>query len=154
VKVVVQRAAQASVSVDGQPVGVIGRGALVFVGVAPGDDEATADYLADKILNLRIFDDDQGRMNLSLLDVQGEALVVSQFTLLADCRRGRRPSFVGAAEPAAAERLYERLAERLAASVVTAKGRFGAHMAVSLVNDGPATFLLEKTPGEPCIASN
>jgi D-tyrosyl-tRNA(Tyr) deacylase len=122
---------------------------LILVGVARGDDEASADHLADKILNLRIFDDDAGRMNRSLAEIGGSALVVSQFTLYGDCRRGRRPSFVEAAEAALAEKLYERLADRLAASVPTAKGRFGANMRVSLVNDGPVTLMLEKSPSAP-----
>jgi D-tyrosyl-tRNA(Tyr) deacylase len=130
--------------VDDTTVGQIGRGWLVLLGVARGDTEADAVWLADKLLNLRAFEDEQGKMNRSVLDVQGEILVVSQFTLLGDCRAGRRPSFTDAAEPAEANRLYEHFCALLAPSgLKIATGVFGAMMKVSLVNDGPVTFLLD-----------
>ena len=148
-RALVQRVQQASVEVDGTVVGHIGTGLLLFVGVGKNDIEesgghARARSLADKVANLRIFQDSEGKSNLSLLDTGGSALVISQFTLYADCRRGRRPSFTDAADPAPAEALVEefRLAlEKLGVS--TAAGRFGAHMTVSLVNDGPYTILLD-----------
>lgn len=125
-------------------VGEIGPGLVVLLGVGPDDDEATADALARRVTELRIFDDDAGRTNLSLADVGGAVLVVSQFTLYADTRRGRRPGFTGAARPELAERLYLRFAEALGGLGVTAAtGRFGAVMAVELVNDGPFTIWLD-----------
>ena len=147
-RAVVQRVSSALVTVDGATVGEIGPGLLVLVGVAIGDTEADADGLAAKLVGLRVFSDDQGRMNRSVLDIDGSVLVVSQFTLLADTSRGRRPSFAGAADPARAEPLVERVVDRLAeAGVVTATGRFGARMEVSLVNDGPVTLILESGAG-------
>jgi D-aminoacyl-tRNA deacylase len=145
-RAVVQRVTRASVEVEGRIVGEIAEGLLVFVGVGRDDTPgaAAAAVLADKVANLRIFPDSEGKANLSLLDTGGAALVISQFTLYADCRRGRRPSFSSAADPAPAEALVEefRLAlERL--GIPTATGRFGAHMTVSLVNDGPYTILLD-----------
>ncbi len=143
-RVVAQRVSRASVAVDGDVVGEIGNGLLLFVGVGREDMGDAATALADKVANMRIFQDLDGKSNLSLLDTGGSALVISQFTLYADCRRGRRPSFTYAGDPAAAEALVEefRLAlERLGVS--TAAGRFGAHMTVSLVNDGPYTILLD-----------
>lgn len=140
----VQRVNQASVSVAGQVVGRIERGLLVLLGVAVGDEERDSLYLADKIIGLRIFEDDEGKMNRSLQDAGGALLVVSQFTLLGDCRHGRRPSFIDAAPPALAEQLYEAFAaavQRLGVPVAT--GRFRAHMDVALVNDGPVTLLLD-----------
>jgi D-tyrosyl-tRNA(Tyr) deacylase len=140
----VQRVSRASVRVDGETVGSIDRGLLVLLGVAADDRNEDAAYLAEKITQLRIFEDDAGKMNRSLLEAGGRLLVVSQFTLLGDCRRGRRPSFVGAAEPQLAETLYERFvasAERLGVDV--ARGRFRAHMHVELINDGPVTLLLD-----------
>ncbi|HLH28331.1 MAG TPA: D-aminoacyl-tRNA deacylase, partial [Acidimicrobiales bacterium] len=128
------------------------RGVVVLVGVGPSDESADADRLADKVLGLRIFPDDAGRFNLSLEDVRGEALVVSQFTLYADARRGRRPSFTGAAPPDHARRLCERFADRLAArGVPTRTGGFGARMVVSLDNEGPVTLALSTDPWETRI---
>ena len=143
-RVVLQRVTQASASVDGETVGAIGPGLLLLVGVADGDDEAEARRLAGKCAEMRIFPDAEGRFNLSLLETGGEALVVSQFTLLADVRRGRRPSFDAAARPEVAEPLVEAFAEelrRLGAGTQT--GRFGAKMAVELVNDGPVTIVID-----------
>jgi D-tyrosyl-tRNA(Tyr) deacylase len=144
VRALLQRVSRAQVRVDGASLGEIGRGLVVLLGVGPGDDEAVADALARQVAELRIFADDAGRTNLSLLDVGGDALVVSQFTLFADTRRGRRPGFTGAAPPEQAERLYERFAEALrAVGVTVATGRFGASMQVELVNDGPFTIWLD-----------
>ncbi|MGH8055506.1 MAG: D-aminoacyl-tRNA deacylase [Stenotrophomonas sp.] len=140
----IQRVTQASVSVDDVVVGQIDQGLLALVGVEPGDDEATLTRMADRLLGYRVFADDAGKMNRSLRDIGGGLLLVSQFTLAADTRSGMRPSFTSAAPPAEAERLFNRLVEicreKHAAGVET--GRFGAHMVVSLVNDGPVTFLL------------
>jgi len=141
----VQRCARAEVRVDGRVTGAIGRGLLVLVGVEKGDEPARADALADRLLHLRIFEDEGGKMNRSVADVCGAMLIVSQFTLAASLDRGRRPSFDRAAPPSEARALYERLVERLRASTVAiATGSFGARMAVELVNDGPVTFLLEE----------
>ena len=130
--------------VDGEVVGEIGAGLLVLLGIGPDDDDATVDALARRVTELRIFDDADGRTNLSLADVGGAALVVSQFTLYADTRRGRRPGFTGAAAPKLAERLYLRFADALRdLGVEVATGRFGAVMAVELVNDGPFTIWLD-----------
>lgn len=144
-RALLQRTTRASVRVDGDGViGTIGPGLVVFVGVGPNDDEAVADALARRITELRLFRDEEGRTNRSLLDIGGSALVVSQFTLFADTRRGRRPGFTGAAAPDLAERRYERLAATLRAlGVQVATGRFGAEMAVELVNDGPFTIWLD-----------
>jgi D-tyrosyl-tRNA(Tyr) deacylase len=143
-RAVVQRVSSASVTVEGAVVGRIGQGWLVLLGVARGDADDDADRLAEKVVNLRAFADDQGKMNRSLIEAGGSVLVVSQFTLLGDCRGGRRPSFTEAAEPAEAERLYERFNQRVAeAGVTVATGVFRAHMDVELVNDGPVTFLLD-----------
>jgi D-tyrosyl-tRNA(Tyr) deacylase len=134
----------ARVRVDGEVVGEIGRGLVVFVGVGPEDDDAVAAAIARRVVDLRIFDDADGRTNLSLLDVGGDALVVSQFTLYADTRRGRRPGFTGAASPEVAERLYLAFADGIRASGArVATGRFGAVMAVELVNDGPFPIWLD-----------
>jgi D-tyrosyl-tRNA(Tyr) deacylase len=139
-----QRTSGARVRVDGEIVGEIGPGLVVLFGVGPDDDEATTAALARRVTELRIFDDEAGRTNLSLIDVGGAALVVSQFTLYADTRRGRRPGFTGAAAPDLAERLYLRFATTLRELGVTvATGRFGAVMAVELVNDGPFTIWLD-----------
>ena len=143
-RAVVQRVSESSVAVDGRVVGNIGKGLLVLLGVAKGDEPPAADYLAEKIANLRIFEDDNGKLNLSLLDVQGEMLVVSQFTLLGDCRKGRRPSFIQAAPPEIADRLYLNFVESVRKKGVTvATGRFQAMMAVKLINHGPVTLVLE-----------
>jgi len=144
VRALLQRTSGARVRVDGQVVGEIGAGLAILLGVEPADDEAVADALARRAAELRIFDDADGKTNLSLLDVGGEALVVSQFTLYADTRRGRRPGFTGAAQPEVAERLYRRFAEALRGlGVEVATGRFGALMALELVNDGPFTIWLD-----------
>lgn len=144
-RAVVQRVTRASVTVGEQIVGQIGVGLLVLLGVGPNDGEAEVRWLTTKLVHLRIFADDQGKMNRSLLDVEGEALVVSQFTLFGDVRSGRRPSFVGAAPPDLALPLYERFCDVLLAEGVrnVARGRFGAHMDVALVNDGPVTLILD-----------
>ena len=143
-RLVIQRVSEASVSVDGENVGAIGTGLLVLVGVRDGDDEETAQRLATKTAELRIFPDDAGRFNRSLVDVGGEALVVSQFTLYGDTRKGRRPSFNDAARPEVAEPLISAYVWALAAhGIRVAKGRFGAHMEVSLVNDGPVTLVID-----------
>jgi D-aminoacyl-tRNA deacylase len=144
VRALLQRTTGARVLVDGEAVGEIGAGLVVLLGVGPDDDEATAEALARRVTELRIFDDADGRTNLSLVDVVGAALVVSQFTLYADTRRGRRPGFTGAAAPELAERLYLRFAAALRElGVEVATGRFGAVMAVELVNDGPFTIWLD-----------
>jgi D-tyrosyl-tRNA(Tyr) deacylase len=140
VRALVQRVTSAAVRVDGTEVAAIGPGLLVLLGVAHGDDAATADRVADKLARLRIFEDDAGRMNEPLGD--RAVLCVSQFTLYGDARRGNRPSFVDAAPPAVAQPLYERVCDRLGA----ARGVFGAHMEVALVNDGPVTLLVEVDP--------
>ena len=143
-RVVAQRVSEASVSVDGEVVGSCGRGLVLLLGVAEGDDEAAAERLAGKVARLRIFENDDGRFDLSLLDVGGEALAVSQFTLIADTRKGNRPSFTEAARPELAEPLYERFCEALEQEGVrVARGIFGARMEVSLVNDGPVTIILD-----------
>lgn len=147
-KAVLQRVTRAEVRVDGASVGAIERGLLVLVGVAQEDSEGDAEALADKVAGLRIFEDDAGKMNLSAVDIGGAALVVSQFTLYADTRRGRRPGFTGAAAPELAERLYLRFAEALRAlGVEVATGRFGEIMEVELVNDGPFTIWLDSDAG-------
>jgi D-tyrosyl-tRNA(Tyr) deacylase len=143
-RAVIQRVSRASVAVESEVVGRIGAGWLVLLGVARGDSEADADRLAEKVANLRAFADEQGKMNRSVAEVGGGVLVVSQFTLLGDCRAGRRPSFTDAADPADAERLYLRFVDRLkAAGLAVETGVFRAHMDVELVNDGPVTFLVD-----------
>ncbi|WP_422930817.1 D-aminoacyl-tRNA deacylase [Singulisphaera sp. PoT] len=143
-RAVLQRVTRASVDVDGRRVGEIGKGWLVLLGVAKGDVEADAERLAEKVVNLRAFEDDQEKMNLSATDIGGGVLVVSQFTLLGDCRTGRRPSFIEAADPAEAERLYLYFADRVRAlGLEVATGQFRAMMKVELVNDGPVTLLLD-----------
>lgn len=143
-RALLQRVTRASVSVDGAELGAIGPGLLVLLGVGHGDDEATARALAARVANLRIFRDAAGLTNRSLLDEGGSVLVVSQFTLFADTRKGRRPSFLGAADPARGEALYEVFAGALEGfGVPVARGRFGAEMAVELVNDGPMTIWLD-----------
>lgn len=143
-RALVQRVSEASVTVDGEVIGEIGGGVLILICAMQGDGEAQADKLAAKIAKMRIFRDDGGRMNRSLLDAGGAALVVSQFTLAADTSRGNRPGFSTAAPPEEGERLYEYFATQMATQGVTvATGRFGADMAVALVNDGPVTIWME-----------
>ena len=143
-RAVIQRVERASVSVEGEIRGQIGAGFLVLIGVEEGDGDADFKYIADKGPNLRVFEDEQGKMNRSLLDVGGELLAVSQFTLLGDARGGRRPSFITAARPETADPMYERLvADWRARGIRVETGVFGAHMKVSLVNDGPVTILLD-----------
>jgi D-aminoacyl-tRNA deacylase len=143
-RALLQRVSQASVTVDQQVVGQIGQGLLVLLGVGQNDSEAQVKTLADKIVHLRIFEDDEGKMNRSLLDIGGEVLVVSQFTLYADTRRGRRPSFTDAAPPALAEPLVERFKQAIATyGLIVAGGLFGAYMEVELVNNGPVTIWLD-----------
>ena len=143
-RAVIQRVKESSVSVQNEIVGKIASGLMVLLGVAETDRAEDADYLAAKIVNLRIFEDENHKMNRSLLDIGGEMLVVSQFTLLADCRKGRRPSFVHAAGPNKANKLYERFVEQVRQKGVNvATGRFRAMMDVSLINDGPVTLIVE-----------
>jgi D-aminoacyl-tRNA deacylase len=144
-RIILQRVTHASVTVDGEVIAAIGRGLLILLGIGPGDGQAEADFLAEKCANLRIFEDDGGKTNLSIKDIQGEALVVSQFTLYADARKGRRPSFTDAAAPEIAEPLVVCFAQRLAAlGIPTRTGSFGARMLVDLTNDGPFTIVLEQ----------
>jgi D-aminoacyl-tRNA deacylase len=141
---VIQRVSRAAVSVDGKTTGEIGRGILVLLGVSRHDTEKEALYLLEKTLNLRIFEDAEGKMNLSLLDIAGELLVVSQFTLYGDARKGRRPSYIEAAEPEKANRLYEFFVAEARKQIERVEtGRFQAMMDVELVNDGPVTILLD-----------
>lgn len=143
-KAVLQRVASASVKVEGEVVGEIEGGLLVLLGVEQGDSDRDLDYLADKTLNLRIFEDAAGKMNLSVKDICGEVLVVSQFTLLGDCRKGRRPGFSRAAEPDLADDYYRRFVARLSRTgLQVATGTFRARMQVELINDGPVTMLLD-----------
>ncbi len=143
-RAVVQRVSRAEVRVGGETVGSVGRGLLVLVGVEGGDGETDAAYVAEKTAGLRVFEDAGGKMNLSVREVGGGVLVVSQFTLLGDCRKGRRPSFTTSAEPVTAEALYGSVARRLAdLGLPVATGRFRAEMEVELVNDGPVTLLLD-----------
>ena len=144
-KIVLQRVTQASVTVDGQVIGKIGQGFLVLLGVCDTDTEAIADKMVDKLCKLRIFQDDQGKTNLSLADVGGELLLVSQFTLYANCKKGNRPSFIEAGAPDMAEELYEYMIQEAQKTVpVVEHGVFGADMKVALVNDGPFTILLDE----------
>jgi D-tyrosyl-tRNA(Tyr) deacylase len=143
-RAVLQRVTRASVMVDGEIIGQIGTGLVVLLGVEQDDTEADAHQLADKAIQLRIFDDPEGKMNLALTDVRGSVLVVSQFTLLGDCRKGRRPSFIQAAPPELAERLYETFVAAIGVQgIPVATGKFRATMQVELVNDGPVTILLD-----------
>ena len=142
----VQRVSLARVRVDGEIVGEIGRGFMVLLGVAAGDGSAELRWMVDKVVGLRVFDDGEGKMNLALADVGGELLVVSQFTLLGDCRKGRRPSFISAAPPEMAERMYDEFVTAArAAGIRVATGKFRTHMEVELVNNGPVTLLLDSS---------
>ncbi|MEM0925173.1 MAG: D-aminoacyl-tRNA deacylase [Planctomycetota bacterium] len=144
-KVVLQRVSEASVTVESRVVGQIDHGLLALVGIGHADDAAIVDWMADKTCDLRIFEDEQGKMNRSVLDVDGSILAVSQFTLYGDCRKGRRPAFTDAAEPESAERLYERYVAKLVERGVEVEtGIFAADMKVALINDGPVTLLLER----------
>lgn len=144
-RAIIQRVRRGKVSVEGRTIGEIQRGLIILLGVGHHDSITQADYLAEKIATLRIFEDDQGKMNLSLMDIKGSALVVSQFTLYADVSRGRRPSFIDAALPEAALPLVERFAEQLSLlGVPVERGEFGAHMLVEIENDGPVTIILER----------
>jgi len=147
VKAVIQRVTHASVKVDGETVGSCGQGFLILLGVMAGDDEKEADKLVNKTVNLRIFEDENGKMNLSSLDIGGEMLVVSQFTLCADCTHGRRPSFTPSAPPDEANRLYEYFVRRLKENGIShvETGVFGADMKVELLNDGPVTIILDSS---------
>ena len=143
-KCLIQRVTEATVRVDGEVLGQIGPGLLVLAGVEKGDDQARVERMVERLLGYRVFTDHQGKMNLSVSDVDGGLLVVSQFTLAADTRKGTRPSFSSAAEPGAAKALFDLLLDRLSAShSKVATGRFGADMQISLVNDGPVTFMIE-----------
>ena len=143
-RLVVQRVKNSNVVVEGQTIGEIGQGYMVLIGVGPEDTKEIADFLVQKLINLRVFEDENEKMNLSLKDVGGELLVVSQFTLYGDCRKGRRPSFSSAARPEVATKLYEEFIEKARKEgIVTKTGQFGAHMMVDLTNDGPVTILLE-----------
>ncbi|PIR00490.1 MAG: D-tyrosyl-tRNA(Tyr) deacylase [Nitrospinae bacterium CG11_big_fil_rev_8_21_14_0_20_45_15] len=144
-KILLQRVAYAVVRVNGEEIARIGKGILALVGIEEGDAPETADHLAEKTALLRIFPDDAGKMNLSCLDIGGEILAVSQFTLAGNCSKGRRPSFDKAAHPDSARTLYERYIKKIeACGIATASGRFAADMKIELLNDGPVTFLLEK----------
>ncbi len=143
-RALLQRVTRASVTVDGQVVGQIDNGFLILLGIGQGDSEVQVKQLSDKIVHLRVFEDDEGKMNRSLLENAGQALVVSQFTLYADMRKGRRPSFIGAATPALAAPLVEHFKEALTAHGIAVEGGvFGAHMQVELINDGPVTLWLD-----------
>lgn len=143
-KAVLQRVSRANVCVKDTTISAIESGWVVLLGVTQKDSDADVDYLCDKIVNLRAFEDENDKLNLSVQDINGEILVVSQFTLYGDCRKGRRPSFSAAAKPEIANKLYESFCQKLASYPITVKtGQFQAHMAVELVNDGPVTFLLD-----------
>jgi len=145
-RVVVQRVSQAEVKVDDRRVGSVDGGLLVYLGVGKGDEAADAQFIAEKLVNLRIFADEAGKMNRSVRDIAGGILLISNFTLHGDCRKGRRPGFDGAAEPALAEELYEKVATLIAEQgVPVEKGVFGAYMQVSSTNDGPVTFILDSS---------
>lgn len=142
-RAVVQRVKESSVKVDGVVVGAVSKGYNVLLGVEDGDTEEDVNYMAEKLLGLRIFEDDDDKLNLSIEDIDGEMLIISQFTLLGDARKGRRPSFIKAAKPEIANQLYEDLCKKVAERVGVAKGIFRAEMEVHIVNDGPVTLLLD-----------
>ena len=143
-KIVIQRVKKSSVSVDGEIIGQIGQGLCVLTGIAPTDTESDLDWMAQKMVGLRIFEDENAKMNLSLADIGGSALIISQFTLLADCVKGRRPSFTGAGDPVYAEKLYQLFLKKVAdLGIQVEHGIFGADMQVLIENDGPVTFILE-----------
>lgn len=143
-RAVVQRVSHSEVTVDGKTTGKIKKGLLVLLGVTHGDTSKDVDYIVDKTVNLRIFEDENDKMNLSLKDIGGEMLAVSQFTLYGDCRKGRRPSFSSAASPIEADKLYNEFIKKVSEQgIKTETGEFGAHMMVDLINDGPVTMLLE-----------
>jgi D-tyrosyl-tRNA(Tyr) deacylase len=143
-RIILQRVKEASVKVEGKIIGQIGKGLMLLVGIGPEDNEIQAKTLAEKCAQLRIFDDEPGKMNLSVLDVGGEVLAVSQFTLYGDTQKGRRPSFIGAAPPEIAEPLFDKFVDNLRdLGLAVATGKFGARMEVKIVNDGPVTFVLE-----------
>ncbi len=153
-KALLQRVSSAAVTVEGREVGRIGPGLCVLVGVAAGDSEKDIDYLVSKLVGLRIFADEAGKFNLSLLDVKGEMLLVSQFTLLADTRHGRRPGFTDAAPPEIAEKLFNLFVEKARATgLKVATGRFQAYMQVEIVNDGPVTIMLDSRDATSCKSS-
>ena len=143
-KVVIQRVSRGSVSINGKTVGKVGKGYVILLGIAKSDGEADIDYLVEKIVHLRIFEDEQGKMNLSLLDVGGSVLVVSQFTLYANTRKGRRPSFIQAAPPEIAIPLYEKFIEKMRRFAIDVQtGEFGAMMSVDICNEGPVTIIID-----------
>lgn len=142
-KIIIQRVSEAAVSIDNKVVGQIDQGLLLLVGVGPDDTQADLDYAVRKILNMRIFSDEKGKMNLSVQDVEGAILSISQFTLFADTKKGNRPAFTGAAKPELASQLYDDFNDALEQAVPVARGRFGADMQVSLINDGPVTIVLD-----------
>lgn len=148
-RALLQRVSSCAVRAEGREISRIGAGLLVLLGISTTDGESDADFIVNKVLNLRIFDDAEGRLNLSLAETGGEVMVVSQFTLYADARKGRRPSYTRAAPPERAQRLYEAVCEKFAdAGFPPARGVFQAHMEVELVNDGPVTLLIESPPGK------
>jgi len=148
-KALIQRVSSSTVSVDGRVCGTIGRGLLVFLGVMRGDTDRDVDYLSKKVTGLRVFPDGDGKMNLSVLDIEGQVLTVSQFTLSANMKKGNRPSFDRAEEPVRANRMYELFIETLSgAGIKVERGAFGEHMDVSLVNDGPVTIMIDSRNGE------
>lgn len=145
-RAVIQRVNKASVTVDGEVIGKIGKGLLLFLGIGNGDEKSDLKYIADKTMGLRIFSDDNDKMNLSVTDIDGEILVISQFTLYGDCRKGRRPNFTPAMEPVAAEQMYEEFLKYLTENNMKVQhGSFGADMSVELVNDGPVTVILDSS---------